>query len=209
MSRPSAAANAVALTRIALLCGLLAGGAAHAETLYVSDRLTLNLRDAPSSAALVLRPSLNSGDALEVLRRDNDSEFLEVVTEDGRQGWVHGQYLVATPIARQRLQAAEERIAALEGVIAEQHAELEALAGGGSGDAPAHEALKAQIDGLGQQIEELKGVVARSEPRRADPPPGLIRTLRDYWPVFGVGFFITGLIIGFVIRSRPKRSAWS
>ena len=197
------------MSRIALLFGLLAGALAHAETLYVHDRLTLNLRDAPSSAAAVLPPSLTSGDAVEVLSRDADSAFLEVVTEDGRQGWVHGQYLVATPIARDRLQAAEARIAVLEGTIAVQSAELEALAGGGPSDALAAEALKAQIEGLGQQIEDLKGVLANSELRRADPPPGMIRTLRDYWPVLGVGFFIIGLGIGLIIRARPKRSAWS
>ena len=197
------------MRRIVLLCGLLAGAFAYSETLYVSDRLTLNLRDAPSSTAAVLRPSLSSGDALEVLRRDRDSEFLEVVTEDGRQGWVHGQYLVAMPIARERLQAAEERIAALEGTIAEQRVELEAWASGEPVVTPADEALKAQIEGLGQQIEDLKGIVARNATRRADQPTGMIRTLRDYWPVLGFGFFIIGLVIGFVIRSRPKRSAWS
>ena len=197
------------MNRIVLLCGLLASAAALSETLYVSDRLTLNLRDAPSSTAGVLRPSLSSGDALEVLRRDRDSEFLEVVTEDGRQGWVHSQYVVTTPIARNRLQAAEERIAALEGTIAAQRAELEAWAAGEPGFAPADEALIAQIDGLGQQMEDLKGTLTRIEARRPDSPTGMIRTLRDYWPVLGFGFFIMGLIIGLIIRSRPKRSAWS
>ncbi len=197
------------LTRILLMCGLLAGGVAYSETWYVSDRLTLNLRDAPSSAAGVLPPTLSSGDALEVLRRDGDSQFLEVVTEDGRRGWVHGQYVAATPIARDRLQAAEERIAALEGTIAEQRTELEALADGELGDPLADVALKAQIDGLGQQLVDIKGILARNEASRADPPTGLTRTLRDYWPVLGFGFFITGLIIGLIIRPRPKRSAWS
>ena len=197
------------MSRIVLLCGLLASAFAYSETLYVSDQLTLNLRDAPSSTAGILRPSLSSGDALEVLRRDRDSEFLEVVTEDGRQGWVHGQYVVATPIARDRLQAAEERIAALEGTLAEQRAALEAWASGEPVVAPADEALQAKIEGLGQQIEELKDIVARDATRRADSPTGMIRTLRDYWPVLGFGFFIIGLVFGFVIRFRPKRSAWS
>ena len=197
------------MSRILLLFGMLASVLATAETLYVSDRLTLNLRSGPSSTAEVLRPSLTSGDTLEVLGRDADSQFLEVVTEDGRQGWVHGQYLVATPIARDSLQAAEERIAALEETISVQRAELEAWASGELGAGLAGQAVTAQIEGLGLQIEEIKGILARSETQRSDPPTGVTRTLRDYWPVLGFSFFVIGLIIGLIIRARPKRSAWS
>ncbi len=197
------------MSRIVLLCGLLVSALAHAETRYVSDTLTLNLRDAPASTAGVLPPSLSSGDAVEVLRRDPESAYLEVVTEDGRQGWLHGQYLVATPVARDRLQAAEERIAALEGTIAEQRAALDAAAGSEPSGALADEALRAQVDALGQQIEDLKGILANVEHWRNASPPATIRTLRDYWPVLGFGFFIIGVIIGLIIRSRPKRSAWS
>ena len=197
------------MKHIALFFALLGSAAAYSETLYVSDQLTLNLREGPSDTAAVLRPSLTSGDALEVLRRDDaGSEFLEVVTEDGRQGWVHGQYLVTTPIAQDRLQAAQERIVALEGVIAEQHAQLNALDDGGSGNAPADEALMAQIDGLGQQIEDLKGMLAQRDPSANGSPPGMIRTLRDYWPVLAFGFFVIGLAIGLILRARPKRDAW-
>lgn len=197
------------MSRIALLCGLLVSAVTYSETRYVSDQLTLNLRDAPSSAAAALRPSLTSGDLVEVLRRDADGGFLEVVTEDGRQGWVQAQYLVTTPIARDRLRAAEERIAALEGTVAEQCAEFEPATGGGSGDALADEALKAQIAGLAQQIEDLKAILTHGEPRRAESPPGMIRTLLDQWPVLGFGVLILVTIIGLIIRLRPKRSAWS
>ena len=196
------------MRRIALLCALLASAVAHSETLYVSDRLTLNLREGPSSTADVLRPSLNSGDALEVVGRDDGGEFLEVVTEDGRRGWVHGQYLISTPIARDRLQAAEERIAALLDTIAAQRAELDA-AGSGAGHAPVDEALKAQMDGLGRQIEELKGLLARPEPKPAEQPPEMVRTLRDHWPVLGFGLFVIGLVLGLIISARPKHKAWS
>ena len=197
------------MSRIALLCWLLVSAVAHSETRYVTDQLALSLRDAPSSTAGALRPSLRSGDALEVLRRDSGSEYLEVVTEDGRRGWVHGQYLIATPIARDRLLAAEQRIAALEGIIAEQRAALDAAATGGPGDAPADEALKAQMEGLAQQIEGLKVVLAQSDLRRTDSPRGMIRILQDYWPVLGFGFVVLGIIIGVILRFRPKRSAWS
>ena len=196
------------MRRIALLGALLASAVSHSETLYVSDRLTLNLRDGPSSAAGVLRPSLTSGEALQVMGRDDGSEFLEVLTEDGRQGWVHGQYLTATPIARDRLQAAEERIAALLDTVAEQRAELDA-AGSGTGNGPADAALKAQMDGLGRQIEELTGLLARPEPKPAAPPPNMVRSLRDHWPVLGFGLFVIGLVLGLIISARPKRKAWS
>ena len=72
-----------------LLLGALQ--AASAETAYVTDILRLGLHEAQDTSDRPFQ-TLVSGAELEVLQRVTN--FAEVRTTDGRQGWVKSAYLV-------------------------------------------------------------------------------------------------------------------
>ena len=70
-----------------LLCTQATG---HAETMYVTDRLYLSLRNAPDPEQrhLALLPSDTKVDVLET-----EGDWAKVMLEDGRTGWVMKRFL--------------------------------------------------------------------------------------------------------------------
>ena len=83
--------------------GQLTFTAAVAETMYISDSLTVPLRSGPSNSHRILHRGLASGTTMEVLERDEEAGFAHIRTERGTEGWLPMQYLVSEPIARDRL----------------------------------------------------------------------------------------------------------
>ena len=70
---------------------IIASGASHAETLYVTDRILLGLHSEASEASPLL-DSVPSGTAVQVL--DTVGEFKKVRLPNGKTGWLSSGYLV-------------------------------------------------------------------------------------------------------------------
>jgi SH3 domain protein len=85
--------------------------AAFAETRYVSDQLLITLRTGKGTEYQVLK-TLPSGTRLELL--DDDGEYSHVRTADGLEGWARNQYLIDTPIARDQLVTAKQKLENLQ-----------------------------------------------------------------------------------------------
>jgi hypothetical protein len=76
-------------------------GSANAESLYVDDKLVLNVyAEADQSSSRVA--TIETGDVVEAL--EHADTFIRVQLADGRQGWVFANYLKAQPPAIVRLQ---------------------------------------------------------------------------------------------------------
>lgn len=82
---------------------------ASAETRYISDELRVPLRSSPCARCAIVHGGLPAGTRMEVIET-NDEGWSHITTSGGLEGWLRSQYLVAEPIARDRLQAAEERL---------------------------------------------------------------------------------------------------
>ncbi len=76
---------------------------ATAETAWVSDEFTINLRTGPTNQNAI-RMMLPSGNELEVLERDDEAGWARVRTAGGTEGWVQTQFLMTEPSAREQLE---------------------------------------------------------------------------------------------------------
>lgn len=221
--------------RTALAAGLLLvggaalPGAAAAETLYISDVLTVPLRSGPSSANRILHRGLRSGTALEVLGRDDESTFVNVRTPGGLEGWLPGQYLVEQPIARERLRQASARIDALNEELEILRGRYQNIDEARSEAESSSAALGGRVAELEQELAEIRRVSANAiqtaadnqrlselnDRLRGEVDELLLETqqLRDNvqqrWLLIGAGLVLTGLLLGVIIKSRPRRSAWT
>lgn len=95
-----------------LLLILATSSIAFAETQYVSDKLRITLRTGQGTQFQIIR-ALESGAKLEVIEQ-TDTGYTNVRTEDGTEGWVRSQYLIAEPIAQDKLTKAEAQLEKLK-----------------------------------------------------------------------------------------------
>jgi SH3 domain protein len=191
---------------------------APAATMYVSDQFTVPLRRGPSNSFKILHAGLPSGTALEVLGEDAAAGYTQVRMSNGTEGWIPTQYLSAQPVARDRLAAADRRVDTLETQLkslrqadgranefAKQTEKLQAelaevrrISATSIANYEENKQLKASNEGLQKQVTQLSERVRQLE-----------RNVMLRWMLAGGGLVLLGLLIGALIKSRPKRSSWA
>jgi SH3 domain protein len=192
--------------------------AASAATTYVSDQFTVPLRRGPSNSYKILHAGLPSGTALEVLGEDSAAGFTQVRISNGTEGWIETHYLSAQPIARDQLAAAARRVESLETQLKglrqsdsrandlgkqteklqAELAEVRRISATSIANYEENKQLKASNESLQKQVAQLTERVHDLE-----------RNVMLRWLLAGGALVLLGLLIGALIKSRPKRSSWA
>ena len=204
--------------------------AAYAQTRYVSDRTIVELRRGPSTEYLILR-NLEAGEQLQVLEQDEAAGYSRVrVMDQGTEGWILTRFLMAEPIARDRLAAAErnlaaarERVTALETQAAELTAELATTRSGLAQSRESHGTASqelADIRTAAANVVEIRDQNTRLQQRliqrdreveelRADNSRLATRNNQN-WFVVGAAVLLAGIVVGLIAPSlrRKRRSDW-
>lgn len=210
-----------------LLLGLAANAAA--ETLYVSDRLEIQMRTGKGTQFRILR-MLPSGTPLEILEVDQENGYSRVRAPGGVEGWVLNRYLMKGQAARDRLASAEKKLAELE----LENRKLKTTFGDLKEEKGSTEQERKELDKqnrkLSQELEEIRRTASSAlaiDAENKDLKSRIVayerqlqtlqqeneglkdRTARD-WFMVGAGVVILGMIIGLIIpRIRwRKKSSW-
>jgi SH3 domain protein len=203
--------------------------AAQAQTVYVSDELTVPLRRGPSNGHKIINAALPSGTRLEILGEDQAAGFTQVRTANGTEGWVPTQYLTAQPIARDRLTAATRRVEALEQQLKSLRENYQEVRGASKESEGRATDLTKQTEKLQAELAEVRRVSATSlahyeENKRlkaenqtmqaqvtqlSERVNQLERNVTLKWLLAGGALVLLGLTLGAWIKSRPKRSTWA
>jgi len=146
------------------VCGLIvACGAVHAETAYVTDRLQLGV-NAQSDASGQAFAKIKSGERVQILE---ENQYHALVTiPDGRKGWVKKTYLVTEKPAIVRVAEVEKErdkaVAKLESLtsglsdrearVSEIEAQLAAREARGVADAEELERLRVETSELTERL---------------------------------------------------------
>ena len=201
----------------------------YGETVYISDELTVPLRTGASNEHRILHRGLPSGLQMEVLQIDEAAGFSEVRTANGTQGWMRSQYLVAEPIAKTRLAAAQREVASLRGQRLFQAQRVDELASTAREQADLNSASDSRIAELESELSEIRRISVNAINAHEENLASLetIARLRDEIDdladdrnrlqdnsenqgiLIGAGLLLLGLLVGVIIKARPLRSAWS
>jgi SH3 domain protein len=214
---------------VVLLLAVLSAASVDAATLYVSDALTVPMRRGASTGHRIIHAGLPAGTALEVIGEDKAAGFTQVRLANGTDGWVPTQYLTAEPIAKDRLAAATRRVQTLEAEIKSLRENFQETRGAKSSAESRNADLEKQTKQLQTELAEIRRVSATSisqyeENKVLKAENAELKTkateltarvqrlerselLRFF--LFGGALVIIGLVIGAVVKSRPKRSTWA
>ena len=208
---------------------MLASAGALAETLYISDELTVPLRRGPSNGHKIINAALPSGTPLQVLSEDKAAGFTQVRTANGTDGWVPTQFLTSTPIAKDQLAAANKRVQSLEGELKSLKQTFQETRGARTQAESRGVDLDKQTKQLQGELTELRRVSATSIAQyeenkqlkvenqelhtQVNDLTGKVTSLQRgtqlKWLLGGGALVLLGLIFGAWIKSRPKRSTWA
>ncbi len=216
--------------RVGMLCvGMLLAPMLRAETAWISDEFTVPLRSGPSDGHRIVHRGLPTGTELDVLQTDGNAGYTQVRTRSGIEGWINTQYLAREPVARSQLAAANNRVAALQGQLAQRGETLTELRSGSLEATTLRDQLTAQVAQLESELTDLKQVssgaieeharnqelVALNARLRAEvdelieESQRLERGIEQRWLLIGGGLVLGGLLAGVGIKARPRRSGWS
>ncbi|MFK7913974.1 MAG: TIGR04211 family SH3 domain-containing protein [Pseudomonadales bacterium] len=202
---------------------------ANESNRWISDRLTVPLRSGPTNGHRILHRGLPAGTQLTILEQDADSDYVRIRTQRGTEGWLEAQYLDKRPIARQRLSAAQNEAERLRAQLTKRQSELVNLRQSkGSAEANSSQ-LQTQVESLSAELEALQAisknaVAEHAENRKLVDLNERLRnevedlaaerdTLRSNaqqrWLIVGGGLVLIGLLLGVLIKARPRQSAWT
>lgn len=101
---------------LALLC-CLPWLKAVADTRYVSDNVYAYLHTGPSNKYRIMG-SINAGEAVTFLARDADTGYMKIRDQDGRTGWIDGDFIQREESLRSRTPRLEQELGELKEKLA-------------------------------------------------------------------------------------------
>ena len=195
-----------------LLCSLFWVSQASAATRYISDDVYAFLHAGPSNQYRIIG-SINSGETVEFLGRNNDTEYVQIKDAEGRTGWMDGRFLQTEESFRSRLPVLEKALNDTRAQLAsvdERHAQdvadkvnlierqQQELA-----------TLTARLDELSSSHEQLSSENQRLSSLMDDRE----HQMRLDWLVHGGLVAGAGALVGFVLpmiplRRRKRQDRW-
>lgn len=130
-------------------------GAAQAETVYVTDNLSLSLRSEPSSHGQIIK-SLPSGTPLAVIGEKTKAGFTHVRMENGTEGYIQTSHITKEPPSREIIESANKNLKALQAENIALKAELKVAKDSITPGTSLEKSLAMERDSLSLELNEIK-----------------------------------------------------
>ncbi|GGY64291.1 TIGR04211 family SH3 domain-containing protein [Marinobacter zhanjiangensis] len=147
---------------ILLLTVLMVTGVAQARTVYIDDTLYAPVRSGEGTQFRILHSGLRSGTAVTLLEQSEESGYSRVRTSQGIEGWIPTRYLTNQPIARDRLESANQELEQTKAQLEELQARMSEVSDQRNQLSSREEELEQRVATLSQELEEIRSVSANA-----------------------------------------------
>lgn len=199
------------------------------EKKYVTDELTVPLRSGPSVEHRIIYANLPAGTELEILSDNKTAGFTQIKTRRGTEGWIRSKYLKTGPIARDLLSSLEKKARDREGELISTNIDLESLKVQLAETQRENDRLNSLLNNTQVELNDIKNVSAQAleehsanirlnnlnDRLRQEVDTLLYRyketesNQKAYSMLIGAALLLLGILLGVIIKSRPRRSGWS
>ncbi len=166
--------RATPILLMAMVLAILTAGTSFAETIYVSDRLVVGIREIPDNTAPSIG-TLKSDDGVELL--EEGDLFFKVRKDDGTEGYIKKQYLTKTRPKVLVIADLEKQLARQKKAVADLKASMSSSASDLQKD---QTELKNSLEEFKQQLIEKDKQLAASENQLATTNKELAAARKDY-----------------------------
>ncbi|GAC31774.1 TIGR04211 family SH3 domain-containing protein [Paraglaciecola polaris] len=163
------------------------------ETQYISDDLFTFLHSGPGRNYRILG-SVIAGAEVQVLRTDSDSNYVEIVDDKDRTGWVDGEFVSPQKSLRELVPGLQQQLADATQNTSAQQTE--------------NETLRQQFSELQTQNSKLTKQLKTLEEQNADFSQKLDsadQTAKMQWFTRGGIVALISLILGVIVAYLPKK----
>jgi len=218
--------KSVSFKTLVLILLLAIFSLAQAETVYVSDELSINMRTDKGNQFRITKV-LKSGSKLRVLKVDK-SGYSKVKAEGGATGWVLSRFLSKEPIAREQVKQAKARAEKLQIEKKQLQEDLKKFKKDKSVLTQSEQRLLQNNQKLTTEVNKLRKIAARPMQLEADNEKlrnellkneaqsrllkqehqTLLDAREKEWFMAGAGILFGGILLGLVLpklRSNNRR----
>jgi len=200
------------------------------ETVYVSDELSIDVRNGESTRHRIIK-MLPSGTPLVALEQNSETGYTKVRLRDGVEGYILTRYLQKQPVSRWYLDQANKRIQALESENNALKAQMKTLKGDASEVVSSNQTLQQERDQLAHELNELRITAANAiqlKQQRDELQERVVTVEREFeqikrekqalednrnqdWFLYGGILAFGGIFLGLILprlRWQRRHSGW-
>lgn len=199
MTNSSAHTN-VSMKKLLLITFLLFSISAHAEKGHIADDAMIYVHNGPSNEYRIIT-RIRSGTAVQILKRNPKTKYVQVRMPKGKIGWVEPTAVNPGDSISIRLPKLQSSLEKSQSTVSQQASQIETLQSDSSSMREKSEQLTSDVAKLNATIKELNFKIESSD------ESNLMRWF-THGGLVALGGVILGLLLPYFPKRRKQKDEW-
>ncbi|WP_299183217.1 TIGR04211 family SH3 domain-containing protein [uncultured Neptuniibacter sp.] len=188
------------MKKFILLALLIFSASANAEKGHIADDAMVYVHNGPSNGYRIIT-RIKSGTAVDILKRDPKSKYVQIRMSKGRIGWVEPSAVDSGDSISIRLPKLQSSLEKSQSTVEKQAVQIETLQQESAELKQENQTLSSKVDQLNTTIKELNFKIESSD------ESNLMRWF-THGGLVAIGGVFLGLILPYFPKRRKRKDEW-